>query len=161
MNTTPNWFFILSTFLLTLVLTLLPMPAWAVWWRPSWVVMNLIFWLMTTPDKTNLGFAFSLGIVLDVLNGTLLGEHAFALTILSYFVLRMHRQLRMFPILQQGLTVGLFVALNQFILFCVQGFIQELPHPWLQWATVLTSMILWPWISLLMRDYTQRYTAVK
>jgi rod shape-determining protein MreD len=150
------WIAVPVTVLFALVLTLLPMPEWTVWLRPAWVMMVLIYWSMTSPQYVNVGTAWTVGIILDVLNGTLLGEHALALVIVTYFVVRMHSQLRVYPILQQAIWVFLFVLLYQFVLFCVQGFLGELPKTWLYWSSSATSMLLWPWVYTIMRDYRRR-----
>lgn len=147
-----NWIVIISTILVALILALLPMPNWTVWLRPAWVLMVLIYWAMTMPYHVNIGFAWLVGILVDLLNGTLLGEHALAFTIVVYFVSRMHIRLRMYPLLQQGMTILLFMLLYQFILFCIQGFIGELPDSHLYWLSSLTSTLLWPWLFVLMRD---------
>lgn len=150
------WLAVFLSFLVAVVLTLLPMPDWTIWLRPAWVLMVLIYWVMMSPYRVNVGIAWMVGIMLDVLNGTLLGEHALALTIVTFFVGRLHTQLRMYPVVQQGLWVFVFVMLYQFILFCVQGFIGELPKTWLYWSSSLTSMLLWPWVYTIMRDYRRR-----
>ena len=116
-NMQSNWFVIPVSFVLAFMLTLLPMPGWAVWLRPAWVLMVLIFWAMSAPERVNVGTAWIIGIILDVLLGSLLGEHAFALTIVTYIVVRMYSRLRMFPLIQQGLSIFLLVFLYQFILF--------------------------------------------
>jgi len=145
------------TFLIAFILTLLPMPAWTIWCRPAWILMILMYWTMTFPYRVNIGTAWIIGIFIDVLNGTLLGEHALALTVVSYLVLRMHSQLRMFPLLQQSLCVLLFTLLYQFILFCVQGFIGELPRTGLYWLSSVTSMLLWPWMVTILWDCQYRF----
>ena len=150
------WLPVFLSFLVAVILTLLPMPDWTIWLRPAWVLMVLIYWVMIAPQRVNVGVAWAVGIIMDVLNGTLLGEHALALTIVTFFVARLHTQLRMYPVLQQGMWVFLFVLLYQFILFCVQGFIGELPRTWLYWSSSLTSMVLWPWVYTIMRDYRRR-----
>lgn len=98
--------------------------------------------------------------MLDVLNGTLLGEHALALTVVIYIVSRMHTRLRMFPLIQQGLSVFLLVLVYLFILFCIQGFIGELPRDWLYWTSSITSMLLWPWVSSILRDCQLRFKVI-
>jgi rod shape-determining protein MreD len=150
------WLPVFLSFLVAVILTLLPMPDWTIWLRPAWVLMVLIYWVMIAPQRVNVGVAWAVGIIMDVLNGTLLGEHALALTIVTFFVARLHTQLRMYPVLQQGMWVFLFVLLYQFILFCVQGFIGELPKTWLYWSSSLTSMVLWPWVYTIMRDYRRK-----
>lgn len=152
-----NFFIIPFTFVVALILTMLPMPEWTIWLRPAWVLMVLIYWSMEMPYRVNVGIAWILGVLLDVLNGTMLGEHALALTVVVYLVVRMHSQLRMSPLLQQGLVIFLLVLIYQFVLFCIQGFVGDLPHGWLYWASSVTSMLLWPWVSSIMRDCKRRF----
>lgn len=149
-----NWFFIFVTFLIAFILTLLPMPTWAIWLRPAWVLMILIYWGMMIPDRINVGTAWILGIFLDVLEGTLLGEHALAQTVVMYLVVRMHTRLRMFPLLQQGICIFFLVWIYQLILFCIQGFLGMLPNSWLYWSSSFTSMLLWPWVLSILRSRT-------
>ncbi|MBV9576732.1 MAG: rod shape-determining protein MreD [Gammaproteobacteria bacterium] len=147
-----SWLAILTTFVIAFVLALLPMPDWTVWLRPAWILLVLIYWAMTTPYRVGVGVAWMIGLIADLLNGTLLGEHALAFTTIIYFVSRMHIRLRMYPLLQQGISVLGFVLLYQFILYCIQGFIGNLPNSNLYWLSSITSMLLWPWFFILMRD---------
>ncbi|RDI42864.1 rod shape-determining protein MreD [Aquicella lusitana] len=146
-------FAIFITLVIALILAMLPMPDWTVWLRPAWVLMVLIYWAMTVPYRVSVGVAWFTGIVVDLLNGTLLGEHALAFTIVIYFVSRMYIRLRMYPLLQQGFFILIFVLLYQFILYCIQGFIGALPKSHLYWLSLITSMLLWPWLYVLMRDF--------
>lgn len=155
-----NWFIIPVSLIIAFILTLLPMPGWTVWLRPEWILLVVIFWTMFFPERFNVGMAWIVGIFLDALAGTLLGEHAIALTIVAYLVVRMHSRLRMYPLLQQGFNVLMLALLYQFILFCIQGFLGELPNSWLYWSSSFISMLLWPWIVSLMRDYQGRFEAV-
>ncbi|SRR5579883_548307 len=150
-------FMIALTFLLALMLTMLPMPAWTVWLRPAWVLLIIIYWTMETPYYVNVGLAWFSGIILDVLNGTLLGEHALAMTIVIYLVARMQSRLRMFSLLQQGLMIFLFTLIYQFILYCVQGFQGEVPRNYLYWSASATSMIVWPWVYSVLQSYRRRF----
>lgn len=147
-----SWFAILMTLMIALILAMLPMPDWTIWLRPAWVLLVLIYWAMTVPYRVSVGTAWLMGILVDLLNGTLLGEHALAYTIVIYFVTRIHIRLRMYPLLQQGLSILLFVLLYQFILYCIQGFIGQLPTSHLYWLSTITSMLFWPWLFVLMRD---------
>jgi rod shape-determining protein MreD len=147
-----SFFAITLTLLIAIILALLPMPDWTVWLRPAWVLMVLIYWAMMTPYQVSVGTAWITGLILDLLNGTLLGEHALAFTIVIYFVSRMHIRLRMYPMIQQGISIFIFVLMNLFILYCIQGFIGQLPGSQLYWLAAVTSMLLWPWLFVVMRD---------
>lgn len=148
-----NWTAILITFLLALILALLPMPDWTAWFKPAWVLMVLIYWSMTVPYRISVGSAFLIGIIVDLLSGTLLGEHALGFTIVIYFVSRIYIRLRMYPLIQQGFSILIFVLLYQFILYCIQGFVGDLPSSPLYWLSSFTSMLIWPWLYVLLRDY--------
>lgn len=148
-----DWFAILTSLVLAIVLALLPLPDWTAWGRPSWVVLVLIYWTINSPYRVNVGVAWGMGLLMDLLTGTLLGEHALGYTIVIYLVSRMYIRLRMYPLLQQGLSVFVFVLLYQFILYCIQGFIGELPNSHLYWLSSMTSMLLWPWLFVLLRDW--------
>jgi rod shape-determining protein MreD len=147
-----NSMVIFLSLMTALVLMLLPMPEWTVWLRPAWVLLMLIYWNITLPYQVGVAIAFIMGILMDLLTGTLLGEHALALTIVIYFVSRTYLRLRMYPLLQQGISIFLFVLFYQFIIYCIQGFIGELPATQLYWLSSITSMLLWPWLFILMRD---------
>lgn len=152
-----NWIVITLSLLVALVLAMLPMPDWTIWLRPAWVLMVLIYWVMMLPDKVNVGTAWLTGLVVDLLNGSAFGEHAMIYAMVAYIVYRLHTQLRMYPIIQQGLAVMLFVFFYQFILYCIQGFIGELPSSRLYWLSSVTSMLLWPWLYVLMGDCQRRF----
>lgn len=147
-----SFFAVFTTLLMALILALLPMPDWTIWLRPAWVLMVLIYWAMVTPYQVSVGIAWFMGLIVDLLNGTLLGEHALAFTIVVYFVSKMHIRLRMYPMLQQGISIFTFVLLYQFIIYCIQGFIGQLPGSHLYWLSSVTSMLLWPWLFVVMRD---------
>ncbi len=79
---------IMMTIIAGLCLMLLPMPSWALWARPAWLLMILIFWTLRVPYEANVGYAFFAGICLDFLTGTMLGLHALAMTVVIYLVYR-------------------------------------------------------------------------
>ncbi len=158
-NEMRSWSIIVGTLLCAMVLTLLPMPTWVLAFRPAWVLLVLIFWGMVLPGRISLTLAWILGLFLDVLNGTLLGEHALAMTAIIYLVARLASQLLMFTLFQQGMAVLLLVLFYQFILFCIQGFLGDLSEGWLYWLPAFTSMLLWPWVFIIMRGWYRRFEA--
>jgi rod shape-determining protein MreD len=137
--------------LVAFIFTMLPMPEVAMWCRPAWILLVLLYWQIAS-GHVGIGFAWSMGLMLDILSGTILGEHALALTIVIYCASKMVLRFRMYPLLQQSLWVFVLVGLYQLIIYCVQGFIHELPHHYLYWFASLVSALLWPWLSIFMRD---------
>ena len=81
-----------------LLLGLLPLPPWMQPFRPYWLALVLVYWLIEAPDRVGIGFAFLLGVVADLAFGTLLGEQALRLTVMAFIVQRFRAQLRFFPL---------------------------------------------------------------
>lgn len=136
-------------------LAVLPMPEWANWGRPAWVMLVLIFWTLHIPGYVNVGVAFVSGLCMDLLTGTLLGEHALAMTLVIYLVYRSHKRINMYSMLQQTLSILFFVLVYQAVIYSIQGAIGQPPLTRLYWLTTVTSMLLWPWLVVMLRDYSQ------
>ena len=148
---------IVLSFVVALMLTALPMPPWAALWRPAWVALVLIYWCMAAPTYTGIVMGWTLGLFLDVLAGTLLGQHALALAIVAFVAHRFHRQVRVLPIWQQGVSVFGLVFLYQALILWITG-IQGMPIlAAAYWSSPLVSMLLWPWIYIVLRDVRRRY----
>jgi len=147
---------VLLTLLLACMLTLVPMPLKLIWLRPAWLLMVLVYWIVMFPRFAGVGVAFLAGLMLDVLTGSLLGEHALALTIPAFLIMRVRMRFRFFPLLQQALGVLALVLVYQLILFCVQGFLGQPPVTSAYWLSSVTSMLLWPWVFIVL-DRWQRH----
>ena len=150
-------FWILLSFLLAMILSLVPLPSWVEWFRPEWLLMVIIYWGVATPHRVSIGIAWVLGLLLDAFNGTLLGEHALAMVVITYIVVSQHRRIRVFPLWQQGIVVLLLTAVFQLIVFMVQGAIGQIPQTWLYWMPTLTSMMFWPWVYAVLREWRRRF----
>jgi rod shape-determining protein MreD len=96
------------------------------------------------------------GLVLDVAQGTLLGQHALALSIVSYVTLKFYLQLRQFPLLQLMATVFAILALYQFILFWVNGVAGINAPANVYWGPVISGTLIWPLLSIALIGVRQR-----
>ena len=144
------------TLLLGLILDILPLPTWVVWLRPSWTLLVLIYWAMIMPYRVNVGYAFVLGLLIDLLQGSLLGEHALAMVVIIYIVAKLSKRIKVFPMQQQMLTIFFLLLLYQVIIFAIQGFIGQLPSSWLYWMAILVGTLFWPWVYILLHDWRGR-----
>lgn len=151
-----NWVIVMS-FVVALMLMALPMPDWAGIWRPAWVALALIYWCMALPARIGIMVAFTLGIFLDVLSGTLLGQNALALSVVAFITLQFYQRVRVLPLWQQGVTVFGLAFIHQVLILWING-IQGMPVSFsAYWASPLISMVLWPWIFVVLRDLRRKY----
>ena len=104
----PSKFFIISvTFIIAMILMLMPLPEWARPFRPEWLALALIYWSMTTPKNVGVGVAWMLGLCVDVIQGALLGQHALGFAITAYIAIRFHQRVRNYPLHQQALFIAM------------------------------------------------------
>lgn len=148
---------IAATFVVALMLTIMPLPEWARPIRPQWVTMVLIYWCMALPDRISIGWGWLLGLLLDVAHGSVLGQHALALSLVAYVVTLLYQRLRLYPQSQQAIIVALLLSLQLLIGLWVKGATGVAPDRWTYWLTLLTSALLWPWAFLLLRDLRRRF----
>jgi rod shape-determining protein MreD len=104
-----NPLFVTLTLVAALVLNMLPLGRLA--WRPDVLALVLVFWNVHQSRRVGVGLAFTFGVVMDVHDSALLGEHALAYSLLSYFAITIHRRLLWFTVLSQAVQVlPLFLA---------------------------------------------------
>jgi len=143
---------IAATFLLALLLTIFPLPDWMRYARPDWVALVLIYWCLALPERVGVITGWVTGLLVDLLTGTLLGQHAMALAIVAWLTLKFHQRVRLFPIWQQALTVLVLLVLHQLLTLWVSRFIGRPAPPWYYWTPSITGMLCWPPIYLFLRS---------
>lgn len=149
-----------ASFVMALLLTALPMPEAAANWRPAWVALVLVYWCMAAPEQVGVMVGWTVGLLLDVMTGTLLGQHALGLSVLAYVAQHTHRRVRVLPLWRQGITIFVLVFLYQALLLWSNG-IRGLPvEAPAYWTSPLVSMLLWPWIFVVLRVIRRRYAVV-
>lgn len=135
---------VIATIIVALMLSIIPLPGWLEPFRPDWVMLTLIYWAMMLPRTWSVGSAWIVGLILDVAQGTLLGQHALALCVVVFVTVRMHLLMRVFPAGQLMASVFTLLALYQFIVFWVNG-VAGVPVEAMQyWAPVISGTLIWP-----------------
>lgn len=151
-----NWV-IVASYLVALLLTIWPLPNWAEPFRPAWVVLATIYWCLFLPHRVGLLVTFGVGILVDTLTGSLLGEHALALLLVAWITLKLHLQIRVFPWWQQTLAVLVLMLIYTFVLFWVDGMLGYTQGAMLRWMPVFITAFLWPWVMQSLMLLQQRY----
>jgi rod shape-determining protein MreD len=147
---------IIISLIIALTLAIAPLPLWAEPFRPDWVILTLIYWSMTFPGNYSVGVAWIVGLIVDVAQGTLLGQHALAFTIVIYVTVKFHLQLRQFPMLQLTATVFAVLGLYQFVLFWINGVAGVNAPMVTYWGPVLSGTAIWPLVTIVLVGVRQR-----
>jgi len=145
--------------IVSLMLAIAPAPDWADAFRPDWVALTLIYWTMSFPRTYSVGWAWLAGVILDVAQGTLLGQHALAICLVIYITVKFHLQLRVFPLMQMTVTVFAMLSLYQFILFWINGVAGINSPAVTYWGPVITGTAVWPFLSVAFANIRQKVRA--
>jgi len=150
-----NWT-LAASLVAVLALTLMPLPEALADARPYWAALVMIYWNLEAGRLRQLGQAFCGGLVLDLLTGSLLGQHALSLVIISYLVERFRFRIRFFPPWQQAAVVMLLLFNDRVVQLWIIGLVGDRWPSWQWWLAPVAGMLLWPWLFLLLDALRQR-----
>lgn len=137
-----NPLFIWGSLLFALALNLVPLgraPA-----MPDFLAVTLVFWAVHQPRRVGIFVAFLFGVVMDVHQGALLGQHALAYSLLGFFAIMIHRRLLWFSLPQQALQIlPLFVAAH-LVSLAVRMIAGGMFPGWQILIAPVAEALLWP-----------------
>jgi rod shape-determining protein MreD len=146
-----------ATALAGLLLTLLPLPKYLAFIRPPFLVLVILYWSTMTPRAGGILIAFLAGMMLDLLQGSQLGEHALALSFVTYLAVRLHLLTRAKPIFEQSLFALIALLLYETVLWAIDGWSGHPLNSPIRWLPALTGAAIWPVVvGLLGRTHTPR-----
>lgn len=145
-----NPYFICFSLFISLLFNLLP------WGNsplvPDLLALVLVFWNIHQPRKVGIGIAFGLGLLMDVHDATLLGEHALAYSLLSYFAITIHRRVLWLNQAGQALHILPLLLMAKLVPLAIR-LLMEAHYPGLQYfLPSVVETLLWPvvgWLLLL------------
>ena len=143
-----NLMFVWFTLVAAFAVNLLPVgrqPA-----APDALALVLVFWNVHQARRVGVGVAFACGLLMDVHNGAILGQHALAYTLLAYFATAIHRRLLWFGLPLQALQIlPLFIAAH-FVSFAVRMIVGGMLPGWPALLAPVFEALLWPLIAWLL-----------
>ncbi|WP_442683368.1 rod shape-determining protein MreD [Stenotrophomonas sp. JC08] len=139
-----------ASFTLALLFGLLPLPELLLPLRPYWLALVLAYWVIETPDRVGLGFAFCIGLLADLMFGGILGDQALRLVVMAFILQRFRARIRFFPLSQQALAMGGLLFNDRVIDAAIHLLAGERLLPWSYWWAPLLGMALWVPLYLLL-----------
>lgn len=151
----------LITIIGAFMLAIMPLPDWAIEFRPDWVTLVLIYWAMALPTNVGVTVAWFAGLLLDVSYGTLMGQQAAGMVLVIYVIHMQHQRLRVASLLQQAIVIFFLLLLKQLLALWVDGMVGRAPDSWLYFMPTITSTLIWPWVYLILRDLRRKFSVEK
>jgi rod shape-determining protein MreD len=146
-----NSWFVLFTLLCGLVANILPLSGIVLVLRPDFLALVLLFWCIREPRLIGVGIAWFLGLMMDVADGTVFGQHALAYAVLAYAAEYFRRRVLRFPLWQQAAQVAVLLLLCAGLVALVR-IVGGAPLPRPSYAVgPLTGALLWPVLTVLLQ----------
>ena len=141
--------FIALTLVLALMLNMLPLGR--ALWLPDVLLLVLVYWGVHEPAKIGMGWAFVLGLCMDVHQSSLLGQHALVYSAVMYGVLLLRQRITWLSVLAQAVQVlPLFLA-SDVVQLLLRMLMRGGFPGWGFLTPGLWCVLLWPLISGLLQ----------
>lgn len=114
-------FLIVASLIVALLVAVIPIASRFALIRPELVCLIVIYWVMAAPQRVGVVYAWTIGLFQDVVEGSVWGGHAMALSIVAFVCLVSYQRIRNYAIWQQTLWVFVFVGAHQVIVNWIQG----------------------------------------
>lgn len=143
-----NPLFIWASLIGALLINMLP------WGRmplvPDMLAIALVFWNIHQPRRVGIGAAFVFGLLMDVHEGALLGEHALAYTLISYGAITLHRRILWFPLAAQVVLVLPLLLTAQLASLAIRIWVGGAWPGWMYFGESIVGAIAWPLVAWLL-----------
>lgn len=144
------WFVMLTCFL-GLVANVAPVTGVALVLWPDFLMLVILYWCIQELRYVGVGVAWLLGVVMDVADATVFGQHALAYAVLAYAAEYFRRRMLRFPLWQQAPQVAALLLLCSALVLLVR-FVGGAPFPgWTYFVSPLVGALLWPVLSVLLQ----------
>ena len=132
-------------------LNIAPWPQQVIVFNPDWLLLVLIYWTLAVPERVGIFNGFIVGLLTDVLTGRMLGQHALTYSLIAYMCLKLHKRLRQFPLIQQGLFIFLCLLISQLLIFWIENTQSATRFQTSFWLPIISGTLCWPLVYSLLR----------
>lgn len=119
-------------------------------WAPDLLAVVLVFWCVHQPLRVGVSAAFVFGLLTDVHQGALLGQHALSYTVLGFLAVAIHRRLLWFPVPSQALQVAPLFAVAHATELTVRMLAGASFPGWELLLAPALETVLWPVVSVIL-----------
>ena len=142
--------FIAASLLVALLLDWLPWQGIWLALRPDFVALVLLYWCIHKPYHVGINIAWTVGILADVADASLFGQHALAYSILAFSGIVLHRRILMFNLSQQTLQIFPLLLLAYAVYAAVHWQLRG-NISWEYFIGSVVSALLWAPITILLQ----------
>jgi rod shape-determining protein MreD len=147
----PKPWFVALTLTLAFTINLLPLSGFALAIRPDFFALVLLYWAIHQPRWIGIGVAWACGLLTDVVEANLFGQHALAYAILGFAASFFHRRVLRFPLWQQALHVLGLLIIAQLVVLVLRLMSGATVPTAAMILSSVSSALIWPVVSALLQ----------
>jgi len=129
--------------LFALIYTALPLPGASIFSLDIMVLLLTTWFFLSEQTPPTLLMAWCLGLLQDLLLGSILGEHALALTVTMYMLLKLIRRLKFYALWQQVFCIGCLTLINQLLIALFEACQGNFASIYIILSPAIMNMALW------------------
>ncbi|MBL4782484.1 MAG: rod shape-determining protein MreD [Porticoccaceae bacterium] len=122
----------------------LPLHSSLVFWRPPFVLLISIYWLLALPQHLGITFVWLLGLLLDLLYGNVIGQNALAMSVTAYLLKTQEYRVRHLNLPFQCLAALFIVVIYQTLWVSTRLISEDIALGWRVFYPALSSALIWP-----------------
>ncbi|UAJ65626.1 rod shape-determining protein MreD [Candidatus Schneideria nysicola] len=139
------------SFFIAFILQIFPLwPSQLNLFKPSWINLILIYWIITIPSQFNIGIGFILGLAMDILLDITVGIQGIAMSLLTYLIILNIHFLQRISIYYQTLIIMLLLLITKIIIFLILYMISTMRFSSELFLEIIGDGLFWPVILYLM-----------
>ena len=148
---------IVMSLMMAMLMNVMPLPDVLTLFRPDWVALVLIYWVMALPNRVGVFSGWIVGLFVDVLDGTLFGINALSFAIIAYLIQMIYHRLRLFPRWKQAVNVAVVIGIHKMVVMGLSSLIYPISINFTYWFSLIGSLVFWPWVFILLRDIRRKF----
>ncbi len=151
-------FSIYFTLFIALLCQLLPWGGQGIVFRPDFMLVVILYWLLRAPNLCSVSTAWVAGLLVDLATGSLLGQHAFSFTLTAFAALSYQRRLVLFNTWQLTAYVFTLLIIERMVLLLLKLFAGNENPGWHYLWPIVTGLLLWQLMVLIFGGLTRPQT---
>ncbi len=142
---------VVGTMLAAFLANLVPASGFAAMLKPDFLALLILYWCIQEPRLLGVGGAWAAGLLMDVADATLFGQHALAYAVLAYAAEYFRRRVLRFPLWHQAAQVAVLLAGCAALVMLVRAMGGAAMPRWTYFVPSLVGALVWPLLTLVLQ----------
>lgn len=138
-----NYFMQVVMYVVCILASIVPLPAFFISFRPCFFLLVMYYWSTQSVKMLPIMGVWFLGLLFDLVTGTLLGQHALVLVVVAFALEEMQPRIRLYSFWQHALLI---FFLSTFYVLLQSWFMVNIAHiigSISDYYSVFGTMIVW------------------